>query len=130
MAMYKRSVLNHIIRIASALALLMAMTSSPLRPFHSGPSSSRPESSRSDWASRSGRCILPHATAANINLDSAGFSKGHSHRKRGRRPQRRVPAGTLLLRFSPASLRHCCGEFGDLQHCAFAPSAPVLSDCN
>ena len=34
-AMHKRNVLNYGMRIASALALLVAMTISPLRPFHS-----------------------------------------------------------------------------------------------
>lgn len=59
MAMSKRSLLNRIIRIASALALLVAMTSSPLRPFHSGSSSLCAECARPHWAGSSGRSSIP-----------------------------------------------------------------------
>ena len=59
MAMSRRGVLNHIIRIASAPALLVAMTCSPLRPLHAGPSCSRPECARSDWAGGRGRSSFP-----------------------------------------------------------------------
>lgn len=55
--MSKRSLLNHIIRIASALALLVAMTSSPLRPFQSG--FLRAESGRSHWAGSPFRSSFP-----------------------------------------------------------------------
>jgi hypothetical protein len=55
--MSKRSLLDHAIRIASALALLVAMTTSPLRPFHS--SFLRGEPARSHWASSPARSTFP-----------------------------------------------------------------------
>jgi hypothetical protein len=57
--MRNRSVFNLSLRVASAVALLVALTTSPLRPLHSSCSSVRPEFARSDWAGIPGRSSFP-----------------------------------------------------------------------
>ena len=48
--MHKRNVLNDGVRVASALALLVAMMISPLRPLQTSFSSLRPDPARAHWA--------------------------------------------------------------------------------
>jgi hypothetical protein len=57
--MRKRSVLNQGMRIASAVALLVAMTTSPLRSFHSNSASLRPEATRPHCAGNPARLSFP-----------------------------------------------------------------------
>ena len=57
--MRKRSVLTQVLRIASAVALLVAMTMSPLRSFHSNSTSLRPDATRSHTAGNPGRSSFP-----------------------------------------------------------------------
>ncbi len=54
-----RSVFNRCMRIASALALLVAVTISPLKPLRSSGYTSRSELARSDFASGPARVAFP-----------------------------------------------------------------------
>ncbi len=57
--MVGRSVLSHCLRIASAIALLVAVTVSPLRPLRSTSGSLRTDVGRSDFASAPTRMAFP-----------------------------------------------------------------------